>query len=319
MKKIFNINNLLTAILVGLTVAAATFAFIGPSASPPNGNPYFWLLSSSNLYYTGGNVGIGTASPGHRLESYISSETPGTDSTYPFFANVGGYGVILGYNSTVGYAEIAGVQSGIAWKGLLINPYGGNVGIGSAAAPAYTLDVNGTFHASGNWSLPGAAQSSLNLNNYNISGVNKLSVTTIDPVYNIGGVKYATYGPESIGIAVTSDGKGALNKISDTQYSKPDYQYVIDFGNAIKGSDLWLFWQTINEGQGMKNITLTLTPEGGFAELWYDLIPAAKEIIVHGDRLAAFSYHLSAPRFDSNKWGNTLMESGEPGVPLVEK
>ena len=39
----------------------------------------------------------------------------------------------------------------------------------------------------------------LNMNGKDISGVNKLYVTTIDPVYQIGGVKYATYVSNTIG------------------------------------------------------------------------------------------------------------------------
>jgi hypothetical protein len=182
----------------------------------------------------------------------------------------------------------------------------------------------GSFSAltvTGGWALTGSSTASLNMNGQNITGVGKLTVTTVDPVYNIGGAQYATYGPESIGIMVTADGKGKLeSRIQNLESSSgSDYQYVFDFANAKQGSDLWLFWQTIDQGQNMQNISLTLTPEGSFSELWYDVIPSLKEIVVHGDRSADFSYHLSAPRYDTSKWPNMLTATAAIGVDLIEK
>jgi hypothetical protein len=270
-----------------------------PTGSGGSGN--LILNTVGNIQLLGGNVGIGI-SPSYKLD-------------------VSG---IANFSGQVLIPDPTGAHSA-ASKEYVDTAVTGGTSSGSLASLTVTP---GPTNISGNWAFTGALQSDLNTNNHNVGTVNKLTVVTIDPVYNIGGVKYATYGPESIGIAVTSDGKGKLKKISNIQYpisnnqqSASDYQYAIDFGNAAKGSDLWLFWQTIDQGQGMQNITLTLTPEGEFSELWYALVPAKKEIVVHGNSSAAFSYHLSAPRYDESKWGNMAVDTGnnDPGVILQEK
>ena len=52
----------------------------------------------------------------------------------------------------------------------------------------------------GNWNISGAAQGGLNMNGYNITGVNTLAVTTIDPLYQIGGTDYETFSPSIAGV-----------------------------------------------------------------------------------------------------------------------
>jgi hypothetical protein len=186
MKKIFNINNLLTAILVGLTVAATTFAFIGPSASPPNGNPYFWQLSGGNLYYTGGNVGIGTTNIGRVLTAgrVLDILSPaGTDSYVRIIGGQGAtksglilanddygdiasgsasprgtinYGKFIFDNGANTFSVSQGYSSGYLGLGannrindMVILASNGNVGIGTTT-PTYKLTVSGgDIYASG--------------------------------------------------------------------------------------------------------------------------------------------------------------------------
>jgi hypothetical protein len=69
MKKIFKINYVLIAIIIGLTVAIVSYAFTGPPpGTPPAGNPYFWLLNGTKMYYSADNVGIGTSGPVSKLD-----------------------------------------------------------------------------------------------------------------------------------------------------------------------------------------------------------------------------------------------------------
>ena len=58
------------SIAIGLFACAISiFAFSSPGSNqPPNGNPLFWLLSGTSMYYSGGSVGIGTSTPGTLLD-----------------------------------------------------------------------------------------------------------------------------------------------------------------------------------------------------------------------------------------------------------
>jgi hypothetical protein len=202
------------------------------------------------------------------------------------------------------------------------------------------------------------------MNQGSITGVYKLSVNTVDPVYNIGRVNYATYAPDIIGIKTEVFGKAELTaqnpksqilnskqapntndqnsqnglgfSASNLGFAGPLYGYVIDFNKVERGSDLWLFWQTINEGKDMKDISVYLTPNFD-GQTWYNLDPAQKQIVIYGQPSAVVpsgarnldsspaaqndggnfevSYHLVAPRYDSEKWTN-YAPAGEQGTAL---
>ena len=187
---------------------------------------------------------------------------------------------------------------------------------------AITNAVGGTSTSTGAYVLKSGDTMSGNLNmgGNNISGVNKLYVTTIDPVYQIGGVKYATYVSNTIGQKEEVYGKIKL------ELGIRNYEYTIDFNKVSVGSDLWLFWQTIAEGKNMKDIQVLLTPQFN-GRAWYELKPAQKQIVVFGEpsnleisksRNLEISYHLVAPRHDASEWLNQI-ETNEKGIPLNVK
>ena len=264
------------------------------------------------------------------------------------------------------YADSAATTQGstFAPTARMIINNAGNVGIGTTA-PTYTLDISGAFRATGNWSLGGAAQTDLNMGTKNVSGVNKLSVAVIDPLYTIGGAKYATYVSDTIGYKVEVFGKAELSapnpksqtlnskqiqnsndqnsqnglgfSASNLGFAEPLYGYVIDFNKVERGSDLWLFWQTIVEGNNMKDVSVYLTPEFD-GRAWYIIDAAQKQIVIYGvpaetprgtEGLPAqagapvvsdleVSYHLVAPRHDTALWPN-VASTTEKGTVLPVK
>lgn len=91
-----------------------------------------------SLQPNGGNVGIGTTSPGYTLD--VSGIIRATSNIYLGAGGTGGTGTTIDSFST--YQRIQ------SWNSLplAINPLGNNVGIGTAS-PQTTLDVNGSMNA----------------------------------------------------------------------------------------------------------------------------------------------------------------------------
>jgi len=289
--------------------------------------------SSQNMYFAG-NVGIDMNS------------APGTNLDVNGNINVG-Y-VLYDRSNANYYLNPSGN----------IMPYslntGGGINIGGGGTFSGSLAVNGssvTLSSATQLILNSTSSAAIQMNQGSITGVYKLSVNTVDPVYNIGHVNYATYAPDIIGIKTEVFGKAELTaqnpksqilnskqapntndqnsqnglgfSASNLGFAGPLYGYVIDFNKVERGSDLWLFWQTINEGKDMKDISVYLTPD--FAgQAWYTLEPAKKEIVIYAIPNDKFqipntsyevSYHLVAPRYDSEKWTN-YAPAGEQGTAL---
>ncbi len=100
-----------------------------------------------------GNVGVGTASPKLRLEAFGVTGLPATSGTSQLgtarFSQSAGTGVIdFGFGGGAGWVQVADSANLATEFNLLLNPNGGNVGIGTTA-PTDTLSVNGTASKTG--------------------------------------------------------------------------------------------------------------------------------------------------------------------------
>jgi hypothetical protein len=107
------------------------------------------MYDNGNVNF-GGNVGIGTASPGFKLhvagDVAYPSDIPNGGSQFSITgATDPNKRINIGYDTSSGngFGFIAAGKDGTAWTNLALQPTGGNVGIGTLS-PVSTLQVKGT-------------------------------------------------------------------------------------------------------------------------------------------------------------------------------
>ena len=147
-------------IVVGvLGVVLITFAWTEPGDDPPLGNVTLvkWNAGTGDtIYRLNGNVGIGTTTPDAPV--HIDRDWVINQGTLKIQGATNGYSGITLFEDTIWSAYLAydGAnndlvfqnQSGGSYGDLLLNPSGGNVGIGTTT-PGQKLTVNGTIGFAG--------------------------------------------------------------------------------------------------------------------------------------------------------------------------
>jgi hypothetical protein len=174
----------------------------------------------------------------------------------------------------------------------------GNIGIGTTT-PSYKLDV-----ASGGGTT---ARIGTDSNDTLVvgDGLGKITVGTVDPVYNIDGMKYATYMAGMIGVKEEVTGVVTMQRQPE---GKNYCQYIIDFDELEEGSDLWLFAKTTNLRNNIHKMSVLLTPAGN-TQAWYQVNPEEYKLIFYSNQPTVLSYRLTASRFDWEKWSNLAKDA----------
>jgi hypothetical protein len=100
-------------------------------------------LTNSSLYTASGiNVGFGTSLPAAKLHVFGNGNNTSEANASAYIG--GGSAemrIYFGVNNSSTYSYIGSYQQGIAYRDLVLQPNGGNVGIGTTS-PAYKLQVN---------------------------------------------------------------------------------------------------------------------------------------------------------------------------------
>ena len=127
--------------------SAGSLAFARGTGYIPNfmdGSQLQFLTSSSERMRitSAGNVGIGTSSPGVKLD-VIGALNVTSDSTEQIVIKTltnTNRQLLIGYNYTPNYSYIQAVEQGVAYRNLILQQNGGNVGIGTTS-PGANLEV----------------------------------------------------------------------------------------------------------------------------------------------------------------------------------
>jgi len=144
----------------------------------------------------------------------------------------------------------------------------------------------------------------------NIIAVNKLSVVIIDPLYNIGGVKYSSYAPSIVGGAKEEYvGRGNIKDCGSEFCS-----WILDFSQVSKGSDLWVWRQIIDFHP--ETIEVIMTAYGKPALLSYEI--GDNQIKFYSDRPTQFSYRLVGSRFDWRRWPTLAPDQSESTSLIIK-
>jgi hypothetical protein len=96
-----------------------------------------------------GQVGIGTDDPANALTVRADSAAAADARQVVVQGSTNGNDQLtVGYHTGSGYGSLQALTQGVGPRPLLLNPAGGNVGIGVQHPPAAALEVNGGIHSS---------------------------------------------------------------------------------------------------------------------------------------------------------------------------
>ena len=255
----------------------------------PSGNDTF--LNNDNLWVcTGGSIssnGCPSGTPTGAGNIIVENKL-GIGTSTPAYKLT-----IETQDSTTNFLQIASSTA----PSIFLITKDGKVGIGTST-PSAQLAASGLLFVGANGATGMGTATSTFQGDIRITG--KLDVGTIDPVYTIDGVKYATYGSAQVGIKEEVSFKATLSKWDE---KKQMYVYAIDFSKLEKGSDVWLFYQVTDFGKYWENLIVTLA-SGFDGRVFYEEAPQKGVLNIYASEQGSVSIRLVANRFDFTKWKN---------------
>jgi hypothetical protein len=295
-----------------------------------------------NLYFgAGGGVQIGTSTLGQSGITVYGSSTTATDWSIHTFKSDGTSTFVIRNDGNVGIASSSpGYALTVNGTGYFSQPVtvGTPTSANHAATKAYVDSAGGgawvstlgmLYPSSTSWSV-GIATTTFATSTYKLAvagdvllgdgsgtdlvvgptGAGKIDAGEIDPVYTIGGKRYATYLPAMTGLKEETTGTLMLRKNGDA------YSNTIDFKKAKEGSDTWLFSRVTNLSRNFDSLVALLTPNFK-GSVWYEKDEANLTLTVYGTNPGEVSYRLTARRFDWESWPqNNAVEGDHEGYNL---
>ena len=119
-------------------------------------------LGNSLIYDSGTNIGIGITTPSNKL--VVSANDIFNQDNSGQITIVGASDtnktLLIGFDTTSNYGYLQAIWKGNSTKPLVLQPFSGNVLLGTTTDSGYKLDVNGTARVSGNITLFNGASAS---------------------------------------------------------------------------------------------------------------------------------------------------------------
>jgi len=288
---------------IGTTSPSASLAVNGNAiANPPTASGHLatkgyvdsamqslWVNSGNYLYASSTiwNVGIGTTTPDAKLD-------------------VNGN---LAVRGSVSFTDVT-LYAGSGSRYLMVDNGGGVFATTTAGGGGnYVLKggdiMSGTLHFE-----TSTVNVAIDAHDNSITGVRKLSVVVIDPLYDIGGVKYSSYAPSMVGgVKEEYVGRGNIKDCGSEFCS-----WVLDFSQVSEGSDLWVWRQIIDFRP--ETIEVLMTAYGQPALLSYEI--GDNQIKFYSDRPTQFSYRLVGSRFDWRRWPTLAPDQSESTSLIIK-
>lgn len=126
-----NIANLDASVIATGTIAAARL----PASAT------YWEAATGGINYAGGNVGVGVGVPTTALD--VAGWITSRDNLTAGYVYGSSGGVLLSKTATYGKPALQSVTSSWTGETLLLNPAGGNIGVGTIGTVTAKLQVNG--------------------------------------------------------------------------------------------------------------------------------------------------------------------------------
>ncbi|MFA5163042.1 MAG: hypothetical protein WC441_00775 [Patescibacteria group bacterium] len=252
---------------------------------------------------------------------YWAIYTPGENSDFRFYADParsGGVGDIMTLANTgkvaIGTTTMTSAQLSVNYvggSGASIDA--GNSRVQNLSTATDPKDAISYGQATSTmWGILASPMiANFDLNNHDIINVNKLTVNTIDPLYNIRGTKYSTYAA-SIAGGVKEEYVGNLR--IDTYHAGFGYEKVLDFSKIEAGDDLWVWRNVVDFGPD--NVQVFITPFGSFAQTYY--LVKDNKIVFRSDKPVSVSYRLIGKRFDWKSWPTKALNQTERAGLVID-